>query len=71
MVCDQPFCTSYLDQFIQKLLAMSIVINRINGHPIIIIVIVTYRGSLVPIKLKVCNSLILYDSPFTESVKSF
>ena len=31
MVCDQPFCDSYLDQFIQKLLALSIIINGING----------------------------------------
>ena len=31
MVCDQPFCVSYLDQLIQKLLAMSIIINGING----------------------------------------
>ena len=63
MICDQPFCVSYLDQFIQKLSAMSIIINGIPGHPIKIIVIVTYRGSIVPVKLKVCNSLILYDSP--------
>ena len=68
MVCDQPFCVSYLDQFIQKLSAMSKIVNRIHGT-IIIIVIVTYRGSVLPLKLKVCNSLILNDSPWTKSVK--
>ena len=31
MVCDQPFCISYLDQFIQKFSALSIIINGING----------------------------------------
>ena len=36
MVCDQPFCVSYLDQFIQELSAMSISINGITGHPLII-----------------------------------
>ena len=31
MVCDQPFSASYQDQFIQKVSALSIIINRING----------------------------------------
>ena len=31
MVCDQPFGVSYLNQLIQKLSAMSIIINGING----------------------------------------
>ena len=30
MVCDQPFCISYLAQLIQKLSAMSIIINGIS-----------------------------------------
>ena len=31
MVCYQPHCISYLDQLIQKLSAMSIIVNGING----------------------------------------
>ena len=30
MVCDQLFCVSYLDQFVQRLSAMSIISNGIN-----------------------------------------
>ena len=33
--------------------------------------IVTYGGRFVPVKLKVCNSLILYDSPWLKVSKVF
>ena len=63
MVCDQQFCVSYLDQFIQKLSAMSIIINGINGTSYN-----NYSDSDILWKFRTsktesCNSLILNDSP--------
>ena len=68
MVCDQPFCISYLDHIIQKLTAMSIISNRINGTSDSDSDI---PWKFLPVKLKVCDSFKLYDSPLTKSVKIF